>query len=94
MEKKGLKPSPRAPKEMLLRRLYFDLTGLPPSISEIDEVHQYIKNINDKFMNFKVIYGGSVNSSNSANINNLNNVDGCLIGGSSLKVDEFNRIIS
>ena len=36
MEKKGLKPSPRAPKEMLLRRLYFDLTGLPPSISEID----------------------------------------------------------
>lgn len=69
-------------------------TGLTPSISEIDEVHQYIKNINDKFMNFKVIYGGSVNSSNSANINNLNNVDGCLIGGSSLKVDEFNRIIS
>ena len=36
MEKKGLKPSPRAPKEMLLRRIYFDLTGLPPSISEID----------------------------------------------------------
>lgn len=69
-------------------------TGLTPSISEIDEVHQYIKNINDKFINFKVIYGGSVNSSNSANINNLNNVDGCLIGGSSLKVDEFNRIIS
>ena len=36
MDKKGLKPAPKAPKEMLLRRLYFDLTGLPPSISEID----------------------------------------------------------
>ena len=36
MVKKGLKPAPKAPKEILLRRLYFDLTGLPPSISEID----------------------------------------------------------
>ena len=36
MDKKGLKPAPKAPKEMLLRRLYFDLTGLPPSISEIN----------------------------------------------------------
>ena len=36
MMKKGLKPSPKASKEILLRRLYFDLTGLPPSISEID----------------------------------------------------------
>jgi hypothetical protein len=36
MAKKGLKPSARAPKELLLRRLYFDLTGLPPSVSEID----------------------------------------------------------
>ena len=36
MDKKGLKPAPKAPKEMLLRRMYFDLTGFPPSISEID----------------------------------------------------------
>jgi hypothetical protein len=28
---KGLKSSPRAPTEQLLRRLHFDLTGLPPA---------------------------------------------------------------
>jgi hypothetical protein len=36
MDKRGLKPASEAPKEMLLRRLYFDLVGLPPSLSEID----------------------------------------------------------
>ena len=33
---KGLKPSQRAKKEKLLRRVYFDLIGLPPSIEAID----------------------------------------------------------
>ncbi len=33
---KKLKPSGEAGKELLLRRLFFDLTGLPPTISQID----------------------------------------------------------
>ncbi len=33
---KGLKPSVEAAKEELVRRLYFDLTGLPPSKKEIE----------------------------------------------------------
>ena len=37
MEKKSLKPAPQASKEVLLRRLYFDLIGLPPRVSEIDD---------------------------------------------------------
>jgi hypothetical protein len=36
LEKEGLKPSPEASKGTLLRRLSLDLTGLPPSISEMD----------------------------------------------------------
>ena len=36
IEEKGLTPSKKASKETLLRRLTFDLTGLPPTIEEID----------------------------------------------------------
>ncbi len=36
LEKKGLKPSPLAKKDILLRRVSLDLTGLPPTVAEID----------------------------------------------------------
>ncbi len=69
-------------------------TGLTPTLDQINQVHELIKNFNAKFRNFKVLYGGSVKSANSTEINDLNYVDGCLIGGASLQVNEFNRIIS
>lgn len=37
LRKKGWQPQPKADRETLLRRLSFDLTGLPPSDERIDE---------------------------------------------------------
>jgi len=45
LDAKGLKPSPEADPETLIRRLSLDLTGLPPSPSQIDDF------LNDKSSN-------------------------------------------
>ncbi len=36
LEKEGLQPSPKAAKARLIRRVYLDLIGLPPSIQEVN----------------------------------------------------------
>ena len=68
-------------------------TGLTPTIEEIDETHRFIRDHNDKFNKYKILYGGSVKASNAREITDLANVDGALIGGASLKSEEFTKII-
>ena len=69
-------------------------TGLLPTLQEIDEIHNFIKNGIKNFKNFKVLYGGSVKSNNSSDIMNLTHVDGVLVGGSSLEPLEFIKILN
>ena len=73
-------------------------TGKVPTESEIDEMEGHIKAVlsNEKKINIsdlKVVYGGSVKSSNSKNILSLKNVNGVLVGGASMKGEEFFNIV-
>ena len=42
--------------------------------------------------NIHILYGGSVKSSNAKELFETSDIDGALIGGASLKVDEFAKI--
>jgi triosephosphate isomerase (TIM) len=42
----------------------------------------------------RILYGGSVKPSNAKEILNLPEVDGALVGGASLKADDFLAIIA
>jgi len=41
----------------------------------------------------RVLYGGSVNSGNSATLFAMSDIDGGLVGGASLKAEEFSKIV-
>ena len=44
--------------------------------------------------NISILYGGSVKSSNAKELFETSDIDGALIGGASLKLDEFEKIIN
>ena len=72
-------------------------TGLTPSLLEIDEIHSSIRSILKSKLDFSnkvsILYGGSVNAKNAKEILSLKNVDGALVGGASLQISEFSKII-
>lgn len=71
-------------------------TGLTPTNDEIIETVQYIKDlIKDKYgIEIMVLYGGSVSKKNIDLLNEISIIDGYLIGGASIKPDDFLYIIS
>lgn len=69
-------------------------SGQTPSPAEIEAIHIYIKKLALQILKkeLKVIYGGSVSAANIQEFKKCKNVDGFLVGGASLKAQEFYKI--
>jgi triosephosphate isomerase len=62
-------------------------TGLTPTIDDIAAIHAALRGCVPS--GTRILYGGSVNPKNAAEILALDEVDGALVGGASLKADDF-----
>ena len=69
--------------------------GITPTPKQIAEVHKIIREILDDmgFTDTPILYGASITAKNAAEIMAIENVDGVLVGGASLKLDDFIPII-
>ncbi len=63
-------------------------TGRNARPEQIEEMHNLIKEITGK----RVLYGGSVSVENSRELAKVKNLDGFLVGGASLKAENFYQI--
>ncbi|MCR5880449.1 triose-phosphate isomerase [Phenylobacterium sp. J367] len=73
-------------------------TGLTPTMPEIEEVHRAIRatlveQFDDHGKTAPILYGGSVKPGNAAEILHADEVGGALVGGASLKAEDFLGII-
>ena len=70
-------------------------TGLTASPQQAQEMHAFIRNLvadaynKEVAENTTILYGGSCNAANARELFSLTDVDGGLIGGASLKKDDF-----
>ena len=64
--------------------------------NSIKAIRNEIKNIYGEDVSENVIiqYGGSVKSSNAKELFETSDIDGGLVGGASLKPDEFSKIVN
>lgn len=74
-------------------------TGKVPTTDQIAEVHatlrkRLVDRFGDEANGVRLLYGGSVKPSNAAEIFAVPDVDGALVGGASLKAEDFSGIIS
>lgn len=73
-------------------------TGKTPTASDVEEVHAAVRKVLAKKLGkgnankMRILYGGSVKPSNAKEFLSLPDVDGALIGGASLKVEDFMAI--
>ena len=75
-------------------------TGVTANTEQAEDMHAHIRELvrgryGDVMADEQhILYGGSCNASNAGELFKAGNVDGGLIGGASLKADEFLRIVS
>lgn len=75
-------------------------TGRTASSEQIEDVHAFIRTHCAEILgagaapNVTILYGGSVNPRNAAEIFGINDVDGGLVGGASLKGDDFAAVVN
>jgi triosephosphate isomerase len=62
-------------------------SGLTPTLADIADIHRTIRGRIPA--GTRILYGGSVNPTNAAEILGLDDVDGALVGGASLKAEDF-----
>lgn len=74
-------------------------TGETASAAQAQEVHAFIRNLISKKYGadvaneISILYGGSVKPDNAKEIFSQSDVDGGLIGGAALKIEDFSKII-
>ncbi len=74
-------------------------TGLNATPDQASQIHSFIRTVIQKLYNEKtanemlILYGGSVNEKNSAEMLSADGIDGALIGGASLKSEDFSMIV-
>lgn len=74
-------------------------TGKVPTAADVEEIHAAVREVlNERFgsdgESINILYGGSVKASNAQELMSVRNVNGALVGGASLKADDFYGIIS
>jgi triosephosphate isomerase (TIM) len=69
-------------------------SGLTPTARDVADMHGFIRQMlsarfGEAAQRTRILYGGSVKPGNAAELLAVDNVDGALVGGASLKADEF-----
>ena len=69
-------------------------SGLTPTPRDVADMHGFIRQLilaryGEAAHEIRILYGGSVKPSNAAELLAVDNVDGALVGGASLKAEEF-----
>jgi triosephosphate isomerase len=71
-------------------------TGKTATIGDVEAMHRFIRHTLAKTVDHAdkvaILYGGSVKATNAAEILATKNVDGVLVGGASLQLEEFRAI--